>query len=84
MVAGDGAEHVFFFGEDQGRYILTATPAETEAILAEAARAGVPVARIGVTGGEDLKLGDAAAIPLAALRDAHEIWLPSYMSKSGR
>ena len=40
------------------------------------ARAGVPLARIGATGGETLKLGGAAPVGLAALREAHETWLP--------
>ena len=47
-----GPEHAFFFGEDQGRYVLTAPPAETAAIVAEAERAGVPLLRLGVTGGD--------------------------------
>ena len=37
-VAAEGPEHAFFFGEDQGRYILTSAPAATAAILEEAKR----------------------------------------------
>ena len=29
-IEASGPEHAFFFGEDQGRYVLTAEPAETE------------------------------------------------------
>ena len=47
-VALDGPEHAVFFGEDQGRYVATTAPEATEAVIAEAARAGVPVVRIGV------------------------------------
>jgi phosphoribosylformylglycinamidine synthase subunit PurL len=72
-------EHAFFFGEDQGRYVLTAAPAETAAIVEEAARRGVALLPIGVTGGETLTLGGAAPVALAALREAHETWFPDTM-----
>ncbi len=78
-----GPEHAFFFGEDQGRYALTALPAETAPILEAAAQAGVAVARIGVTGGDALTLGRAAPVGLQALRAAHETWLPDTMSRPG-
>ncbi len=79
-VAAEGPEHAFFFGEDQGRYALSAAPSETAAIAEEAKRLGVPLSRIGVTGGESLRLGGAAPVALAALRHAHESWLPDYMN----
>ena len=44
-VEAEGPEHAFFFGEDQGRYVLTAAPAETAAIVEAARRAGFPIAR---------------------------------------
>ena len=81
-IAAEGPEHAFFFGEDQGRYVLTAAPAETAAIAEEAKRLGVPCQRIGVTGGETLRLGGAAPVTLAALSGAYESWLPDYMNPS--
>ena len=78
-VEAEGPEHAFFFGEDQGRYALTAAPAETSGIVEAAARAGAPIARIGVTGGDALKLGRAEAVGLSALRAAHESWLRDFM-----
>jgi phosphoribosylformylglycinamidine synthase subunit PurL len=80
-VEAEGFEHAFFFGEDQGRYALTAAPAETAGIVEAAVRAGVPVMRIGVTGGDALKLGRAEAVGLSALRAAHESWLPEFMDR---
>ncbi len=53
--AEGGLSHAFFFGEDQGRYVLTAPATERAAIAEEAKRLGVPLARIGVTGGDDLE-----------------------------
>ena len=79
-VEASGPEHAFFFGEDQGRYVLTASPAASAAIADEAKRLNVPLSRIGVTGGRTLKLGCAAPVALAALVEAYETWLPAYMS----
>ena len=73
--------HAFFFGEDQGRYVLTCASSGTAAIADEAKRLGVPLARIGATGGDALRLGGAAALPLATLTEAYESWLPDYMSR---
>jgi phosphoribosylformylglycinamidine synthase len=82
-VEADGRlSHAFFFGEDQGRYVLTSTPAETAAIAEEAKRLDVPLARIGVTGGATLRLGGATPIALAALSEAYESWLPAAMSRT--
>ena len=79
-VEAQGPEHAFFFGEDQARYVVTAPPGGSAAIAGEAKRLGVPLARIGVTGGGALRLGAAAPVALAALREAYESWLPRYMS----
>ena len=81
-VALDGPEHAVFFGEDQGRYVATTAPETTGAVIGEAERAGVPVLRIGVTGGDALKLGGSAPIPLAALLKTYESWLPEMMAPS--
>jgi phosphoribosylformylglycinamidine synthase len=78
-----GPEHAFFFGEDQGRYVLTAPPPRTASIVAEAERAGVPLLRIGVTGGDSLTIGGSPPIALACLSEAHESWLPDYMDHPG-
>jgi phosphoribosylformylglycinamidine synthase len=79
VVALDGPEHAVFFGEDQGRYVATTAPEMTEAVMTEAQRAGVPLVRIGVTGGDALKLGGSAPIALAALIETYESWLSGLM-----
>ena len=71
--------HAFFFGEDQGRYVVTASPAEAGRILAEAREAGVPAMFLGVTTPEALTLPGHEAISIAELRTAHEGWLPTFM-----
>ncbi len=69
--------HAWLFGEDQARYIVTCVDAA--ALLAEAEAAGVPAARIGMTGGTALTLPEGDPISLDDLRRAHERWLPDYM-----
>jgi phosphoribosylformylglycinamidine synthase len=69
--------HGFWFGEDQGRYVLAV--ADAASVLAAAAAAGVPAMRLGRTGGGDLVLADGSAISVAGLRAIHESTLPALM-----
>ena len=72
-----GNDHGWSFGEDQGRYVVTTDSPEN---LAEAAaKAGVPVARIGTSGGDALKLSNGESIPVEGLIAASERWLPELM-----
>jgi phosphoribosylformylglycinamidine synthase II len=75
-----GPSHAVLFGEDQARYLLTASPAEAAAVVAEAKAAGVQIARIGATGGATLDLPGEAPISVSELARAHESWLPDYMA----
>jgi phosphoribosylformylglycinamidine synthase len=72
------APHAFLFGEDQARYLIATENADD--LLREAARADVPALKIGATGGDALAVEGLFVLPLAALRQAHESWLPAYMA----
>ena len=76
----DASPTATFFGEDQGRYVLTVRPDNTDLVHEQAAKAGVFAPWIGNTGSSGLKLGAAAAIPVAKLVEAYENWFPDYMS----
>ena len=69
--------HGFWFGEDQGRYVLAV--ADGAALRAAAAAAGVPATRLGRSGGGDLVLAGGSAISVAGLRAIHESRLPALM-----
>jgi phosphoribosylformylglycinamidine synthase len=70
----------FLFGEDQGRYVLSA-PAETaDSLLTRAKEAGIAAVFLGATGDDTIAVTNAGAVTVAALRRAHEGWLPAYMS----
>ncbi len=72
--------HGWLFGEDQGRYVIATAAAQTDDILNDAKRLGISAIIIGETGGAALTLAAEEPISLAALRDAHEGWLPAYMA----
>jgi phosphoribosylformylglycinamidine synthase len=74
---GTAPPHAYFFGEDQARYVLAT--AQPEAVAAEAARAGVSLTRLGLTGGDALTVAGAGAISVSELRQVNEAWLPAYM-----
>ncbi|MFY7835851.1 MAG: phosphoribosylformylglycinamidine synthase subunit PurL [Novosphingobium sp.] len=60
------------FGEDQGRYIVTSAVADT--IQA----AGIPMTRIGTTGGDAVS-GPGFSVPVATLREANEAFFREWM-----
>ncbi len=60
----------WFFGEDQGRYLLACAPEAVEAMLARGGEAGVAVREVGTAGGDAIRLGEAS-VGLDAVRRAH-------------
>jgi phosphoribosylformylglycinamidine synthase len=75
-LSADVPLHAWAYGEDQGRYLVTA--ADADAVLATASVAGVRAEIIGRTGGGCLDFaGESAAID--DLEAIFEAWLPDYM-----
>ena len=72
--------HALWFGEDQARYVVAASPDQADAIHKAAAVAKVPLRLLGRVGGDAIKLEGEAPLPLAALVIAHEDWLPRFMA----
>ena len=79
----DGDPIPQFFGEDQGRYILTVKELpdleDFALFMARIKEAGIFAPWIGTTGGSELKLGNARAISVSELKTAHESWFPGFM-----
>ena len=69
-----------FFGEDQGRYVVTIAREDLDAVHEAAAAADVFAPWIGTTGGDALKLGEARTIKVSELKAAHESWFPAFMN----
>lgn len=75
--------HAYWFGEDQARYVVTATPDEAARIETEAKAAGIAVQVLGRTGGASITLPGERDISLAKLNEGFEGWFPAYMSGQG-
>ena len=73
----------WWFGEDQGRYVIAVDAATRRTVLVEAQAAGVLVRAIGKTGGDALVIAGQSALGLATLRTLSEDWLPAYMEGQG-
>ena len=91
MASGIGAEleaasgqfpHAFWFGEDQGRYLMTVKAADAGAVLEKAAKGAIPAQRLGRTAGNALILPAERPILIATLVNRFEGWLPAYMAGS--
>ncbi len=78
--SGDFALHAWLFGEDQGRYLLAASDEALEMLRKKANEHDIQMAEIGRFGGEQFIVSGAVDVTLAAVRKAHEDWLPSYMA----
>ena len=76
------SQPAFWFGEDQARYVLTVREEDAPAVFEIARVNGVPVRRIGITGGRALTLPAQRPILLTRLREHFENWFPRYMSRS--
>jgi len=65
-------EPEFLFGEGRGLFILTTSPENEARVQAVAEKHGIPIARIGRTGGEELVL-NGKGLSLSVMMEAHGI-----------
>ena len=75
----NGANAASLFGEDQARYLVTASPLNCEALENLASAQGVPLRPLGEMTGETLDIGETVSLGLERLRTAHESWFPDFM-----
>ena len=71
--------HAIWFGEDQGRYVLSVEPERAEEVLERSRLLALPARIVGKVGGEAIAKKGETPLPLAELRTAHEGWMPGYM-----
>ena len=62
------------FGETQSRAVLSVKPGDTVKVIERAKLCGVPAARIGFVGGNDLLIKTAAGESKWVLRELHDLW----------
>jgi phosphoribosylformylglycinamidine synthase len=71
--------HITLFAEDQARYVVATR--QGDAFVAAASQAGIGFCPLGTAGGDELTADGAFSVSLAALREAHQGWLPRYMAR---
>jgi phosphoribosylformylglycinamidine synthase len=62
------------FGETQSRIVISAAPADAEAILRDAEAAGIKGSRIGVAGGSTLEVKTSAGTHIWRVAELHDLW----------
>ncbi len=77
---GDTRPHAFWFGEDQGRYLLTVPPQFVDEVVRAVEIAKVGLCRLGATGGKVLAVAGERPLVVGELRARFESWLPNYMA----
>jgi phosphoribosylformylglycinamidine synthase subunit PurL len=75
--------HAFWFGEDQGRYIITVRPEALEEVVRAIDAARVGLHRLGATGGRVLAIAGERPLRVEDLATRHESFLPDYMAAQG-
>lgn len=70
----------WWFGEDQARYIITASPMDIASIIYVFGNEGIPASQIGVTGGEQLAIEGSEPISLKEIEKIYESFLPNLLA----
>jgi len=71
------------FGETQSRVIISCRPDDAEALTAHFAKRKVPCTKIGVVGGDHLKINDLVNVNLASQSDAYFNAMSRFMERVG-
>jgi phosphoribosylformylglycinamidine synthase len=71
-LTGTASPAALYFGESQGRVLVTAAPRLAPDLHRQATSHGIPLAAIGVVGGDELIVGSDIRLRLDAMRDAWE------------
>jgi len=71
-IVGHVSREAFYFGESQGRVIVSVAPRRVPELQKLMAHHHVPLHTIGVVGGEDFQVGPDIRVPLDVLRAAWE------------
>ena len=72
----------FWFGEDQGRYLLSVPAENADNLILKASMAGVQAFKLGRFGGADIRLDEGDVIGLTDLFDLWDQGLADYMSEA--
>lgn len=82
-VTSDLPLHKLLFSETQARYLLTVASLGAEAIIQQAKAAGIECQKIGLTGGDALKV-NGLSFSVEQLVTASEEWFPAFMGADSK
>ena len=66
--------HAALFGEDQSRYIMAVNAEWADMFAANSEGSGVSFQKLGVVGGNELKIGELISISVEQMTKTHESW----------
>ena len=81
-IASDLPPHVALFSESASRAVVSVTPAREPELAALAAAHGVPLTRLGETGGSRVVLDDLLESTVEELRELHESAIPRLLGEA--
>jgi phosphoribosylformylglycinamidine (FGAM) synthase-like enzyme len=71
-IVGSVSREAFYFGESQGRVIVSVAPRRVPELQKLMANHHIPLYAVGVVGGDDFQVGSDVRVSLASLRQAWE------------
>lgn len=79
-ISGDIPTGSFWLGEDQGRYVVSVTTGQADALIAELAEKGIPAFHLGAVSGSEITIENNGSLPLAQLSAKFEAYLPNLLA----
>ncbi len=73
--------HAWFFGEDQGRYLIAVGENDINPIISTAHSKNIAAQIVGTVGGDRIIGAGAFDVSVKGLREKHEAWLPEFMAR---
>jgi phosphoribosylformylglycinamidine (FGAM) synthase-like enzyme len=81
-IVAEGRLDALLFGEQQSRIVVTGRPEDSDALTRIAAENGVPLTRLGTTGGDRLRLTSAIDLPLTQIEETYDTGLAVALSSN--
>ena len=79
-ISGNIPAGSFWFGEDQGRYVISIAASDSEALLADLAAKGIAAYQIGIATGKEISIAGDGSLPLEQLSEEFEAYLPNLLA----
>lgn len=79
-ISGDIPTGSFWFGEDQGRYVVSVATGQAGSLIAELAEKGIPAFHLGAVSGSEITIENNGSLPLAQLSAKFEAYLPNLLA----